>query len=114
MLYDWLYVHSSDGPQHVVVYVCTVCTVNSKFWSASYCQVYFIYYYLKVVLESERRCRQELQAMRERHRSRFVEATAKLRSQYKSLAKRSRALESQLSRNSVSYVWPHTGTTVST
>jgi chromosome segregation ATPase len=54
----------------------------------------------KVVVEAERRCRQELQAMRERHRARFVEATAKLRNQYKSLAKRARALESQLTKNS--------------
>ncbi|CAI8014530.1 hypothetical protein GBAR_LOCUS9058 [Geodia barretti] len=53
----------------------------------------------KVIVEAERRCRQELQAMRERHRARFVEATAKLRNQYKSLAKRARALESQLTKN---------------
>ena len=56
----------------------------------------------QVVVEAERRCRQELQAMRERHRVRFMEATAKLRSQYKSLAKRARALETQLTKNSVS------------
>jgi chromosome segregation ATPase len=54
----------------------------------------------KVVVETERRCRQELQAMRERHRARFLDATAKLRSQYKNLAKRARALETQLTRNS--------------
>ena len=54
------------------------------------------------MVEAERRCRHELQAMRERHRARFMEATAKLRSQYKNLAKRARALESQLTRNSVS------------
>ena len=58
--------------------------------------------YFQVVLEAERRCRQELQAMRERHRARFVEATAKLRNQYKNLAKRARSLESQLTKNSVS------------
>lgn len=57
---------------------------------------------VQVVIEAERRCRQELQAMRERHRVRFMEATAKLRSQYKNLAKRARALETQLTKNSVS------------
>lgn len=56
----------------------------------------------KVVVKADQRCRQELQAMRERHRARFMEATAKLRSQYKHLAKRARALETQLGRNSVS------------
>lgn len=59
------------------------------------------------MIEAERRCRQELQAMRERHRARFTEATANLRSQYKSLVKRARALESQLTRNSVSSVFLH-------
>lgn len=39
--------------------------------------------------------------MRERHKLRFVEATAELRSRHKAMAKRVRALEVQLSRNSV-------------
>ena len=42
---------------------------------------------IQVVIEAEKRCRQELQAMRERHRARFMEATAKLRSQYNSFSK---------------------------
>ena len=61
-----------------------------------------IFMYCQVVVEAEKRCRLELQAMRERHRARFIEATAKLRSQYKSLAKRAQGLESQLTKNSVS------------
>ena len=64
--------------------------------------VHVQYVAVQVVVEAERRCRQELQAMRERHRARFMEATAKLRSQHKSLAKRARALETQLTKNSVS------------
>lgn len=38
--------------------------------------------------------------MRERHKQRFTEATAKLRTQHRSLAKRSKALEMQLLKNS--------------
>ena len=55
-----------------------------------------------MVFEAETKCRHELQAMRERHRERFLEATAKLRSQHKTLAKRAKALEQQLAKNSVS------------
>ena len=43
--------------------------------------------------------------MRERHRQRFVEATAKLRVQHKNLAKRAKALEMQLTKNSVSLLF---------
>ena len=39
--------------------------------------------------------------MRERHKQRFSEATAKLREQHKLLARRAKQLESQLTRNSV-------------
>lgn len=39
--------------------------------------------------------------MRERHKQRFAEATAKLREQHKLLARRAKQLESQLTRNSV-------------
>ena len=56
----------------------------------------------QMVFEAETKCRHELQAMRERHRERFLEATAKLRSQHKTLAKRAKALEQQLAKNSVS------------
>ncbi|KAL5457399.1 hypothetical protein EMCRGX_G034651 [Ephydatia muelleri] len=53
----------------------------------------------KMVFEAEAKCRHELQAMRDRHRERFLEATAKLRSQHKTLAKRTKALEQQLAKN---------------
>ena len=55
------------------------------------------------MVEADRRCRQGLQDMRERHRQRFVEATAKLRLQHKNLVKRAKALETQLLKNSVSH-----------
>ena len=52
--------------------------------------------------EAEHKGKQELQAMRERHRLKFNESTSKLRGQCKALAKRVVLLESQLSKNSVS------------
>ena len=52
--------------------------------------------------EAEHKCKQELQAMRERHRLKFNESTSKLRTQCKALAKRVVVLENQLSKNSVS------------
>ena len=52
--------------------------------------------------EAEHRCKQELQAMRERHRLKFNDSTSKLRTQCKALAKRVVVLEAQLSKNSVS------------
>jgi len=56
--------------------------------------------------EAEQKCKQELQAMRERHRLKFNDSTSKLRSQCKALAKRVVLLEAQLSKNSVRvYVW---------
>ena len=64
--------------------------------------------------EAEHRCKQELQAMRERHRLKFNDSTSKLRSQCKALAKRVVVLETQLSKNSVSivslYVYSSQGT----
>ena len=39
--------------------------------------------------------------MRDRHKQRFSDATAKLREQHKLLARRAKQLESQLTRNSV-------------
>ena len=39
--------------------------------------------------------------MRERHKHKFLEATAALRSQHKTLAKRVKLLETQLLKNSV-------------
>ena len=39
--------------------------------------------------------------MRERHKQRFVEATAELRLRHRAMAKRVRALEMQLLKNSV-------------
>ena len=53
------------------------------------------------MFESDTRCRHELQAMRDRHKQKFTEATATLRSQYKAMAKRAKALEVQLLKNSV-------------
>ena len=52
--------------------------------------------------EAECKCKQELQAMRERHRLKFNDSTNKLRSQCKALSKRVVVLETQLSKNSVS------------
>ena len=49
--------------------------------------------------EAEHKCKQELQAMRERHRLKFNDSTSKLRSQCKALAKRVVVLETQLSKN---------------
>lgn len=54
----------------------------------------------KLLVEADSHCHHELQAMRERHKQRFTEATAKLRTQHRSLAKRSKALEMQLLKNS--------------
>ena len=65
---------------------------------------------LQLLFEGEASSRRDLQAMRERHKQRFVEATAQLRSRHKAMAKRVRALEMQLSRNSVS--WQSITTTV--
>lgn len=43
--------------------------------------------------------------MRERHKERFVDATAELRMRHRAMAKRVKALEMQLSRNTVSFVY---------
>lgn len=59
---------------------------------------------MQLCLESEARCHRELRAMRERHKQRFVEATAELRMRHKSMAKRVKALEIQLSRNTVKFI----------
>ena len=56
----------------------------------------------QLVFQADDERRSELQAMRDRHKQRFTEATAKLRSQHKALGKRVRALETQLLKNSVS------------
>lgn len=57
---------------------------------------------LQVVSEADTHRKQELSAMRERHRQRFQAATAKLRDQYKQVCKANKKLESQLLRSSVS------------
>lgn len=57
----------------------------------------------QLVFQADDERRSELQAMRDRHKQRFTEATAKLRSQHKALGKRVRALETQLLKNSVSH-----------
>ena len=57
----------------------------------------------QLVFQAGEQRRHELQAMRDRHKERFIEATAKLRSQHKALGKRVRLLESQLMKNSVRY-----------
>ncbi len=53
------------------------------------------------MFDSDARRRRELQAMRDRHKQKFMEATATLRAQYKTMTKRAKALEMQLIRNSV-------------
>ena len=55
----------------------------------------------QLLFESESRCRRELQAMRDRHKQRFLEATSDLRSRHKVVAKRAKVLEMQLIKNSV-------------
>jgi uncharacterized membrane protein YccC len=50
----------------------------------------------KTLRDLERQNRQDLKDMRERHRQRFNEATAKLKEQYKAVMKRNRQLEMQL------------------
>ena len=57
----------------------------------------------QLLCEAEEGGHSELQAMRERHKHKFLEATAALRSQHKTLAKRVKLLETQLLKNSVKY-----------
>ncbi|XP_019848662.1 PREDICTED: centrosomal protein of 85 kDa-like [Amphimedon queenslandica] len=52
------------------------------------------------ITELEEKNRQDLRDMRERHKLRFQEATAKLKEQYKTVTKRNRQLELQLLKNS--------------
>ena len=54
------------------------------------------------ITELEAKSRQDLCDMRERHRLRFQEASAKLREQHRIVAKRNKQLELQLFKNSVS------------
>ncbi len=57
---------------------------------------------LQLLFEADKHCQRELEAMRQRHRARFQEATADLRVKHKAVVKRMKALEAQLLRNSVS------------
>ncbi len=57
---------------------------------------------LQLLFEAEKHCQRELEAMRQRHKARFQEATADLRVKHKAVVKRMKALETQLLRNSVS------------
>ncbi len=53
---------------------------------------------------ADKRCQRELEAMRQRHKARFQEATADLRVKHKAVVKRMKVLEVQLLRNSVSLI----------
>ena len=59
-------------------------------------------YRLQLLFEADKHCQGELEAMRKRHKDRFLEATADLRARHKTVAKRVKVLEAQLLRNSVS------------